>query len=133
MCKFCGGAHVTADRKCKQRFQIPYVGRHRRKERQRQDSNLGFQRGYAAEEDFPPLHTDKPGGASATQRSRSRTKGNRSRSRGQSASRARSLSRTSSVRITTPGAEKGPWATKAKKTAQSQVKRVLTQSMLASS
>ncbi|KAL3258596.1 hypothetical protein MRX96_046386 [Rhipicephalus microplus] len=34
----------------------------------------------------------------------------------------RSLSRTSSVRIKTPGADKGPWATKAKKTSQPQVK-----------
>ncbi|KAL3222876.1 hypothetical protein MRX96_028308 [Rhipicephalus microplus] len=90
--------------------------------RQRQDSNLGFQRGYVAEEDFPPLHTDKPGGASATQRGRSRSKGNRSRSGGRSASMARSISRTSSVRITTPGADKGPWATKAKKTSQPQLK-----------
>lgn len=35
---------------------------------------------------------------------------------------ARSLSRTSSVRITTQGADKRPWATKAKKTSQPQVK-----------
>ncbi|KAL3224945.1 hypothetical protein MRX96_049407 [Rhipicephalus microplus] len=35
---------------------------------------------------------------------------------------ARSLSRTSSVRMTTPGADKGPWDTKAKKTSQQQVK-----------
>ncbi|KAL1474249.1 hypothetical protein MTO96_038127 [Rhipicephalus appendiculatus] len=61
MCKLCGGAHVTADRKCKQRFQIPYVVSHRIKERQKQDSNPCFQRGYTAE-DFPPLHTVKPGG-----------------------------------------------------------------------
>ncbi|KAH8008729.1 hypothetical protein HPB51_003376 [Rhipicephalus microplus] len=122
MCKLCGGTHITADRKCKQRFQTTYVMRHRRKERQRQDSNLGIQRGYAPKEDFPPLHTYKPGGASATQRGRSQTKGNRSRSGGRSASMARSLSRTSSVRITTPGADKEPWATKAKKTSQPQVK-----------
>ncbi|KAL1463922.1 hypothetical protein MTO96_043130 [Rhipicephalus appendiculatus] len=81
MCKLCGGAHVTADRKCKQRFQIPYIVRHRRKERQKQDYNLCLQRGYTAE-DFPPLHTVKPGGTSATRRGRSHSKGSRSRSKG---------------------------------------------------
>ncbi|KAH7934446.1 hypothetical protein HPB51_029178 [Rhipicephalus microplus] len=38
--------------------------------------------------------------------------------------------RTSSVRIKTPGADKGPWATKAKKTSQPLVKGVLTQSVI---
>ncbi|KAL1443246.1 hypothetical protein MTO96_030357 [Rhipicephalus appendiculatus] len=121
MCKLCGGAHVTADRKCKQRFQIPYVVRHRRKERQKQDSNPCFQRGYTAE-DFPPLHTVKPGGTSATRRGRSHSKSSRSRSKGRSDSIARSRSRTPSVRITTQGADQGPWATKAKKMAQPEVK-----------
>ncbi|KAL3222309.1 hypothetical protein MRX96_005003 [Rhipicephalus microplus] len=37
---------------------------------------------------------------------------------------ATSLSRTSLVCITTPGAEKRPWATKAKETSQPQIKRV---------
>ncbi|KAL1443882.1 hypothetical protein MTO96_045779, partial [Rhipicephalus appendiculatus] len=121
MCKLCGGAHVTADRKCKQRFQIPYVVRHRRKERQKQDSNPCFQRGYTAE-DFPPLHTVKPVGTSATRRGRSHSKGNRSRSKGRSDSIARSRSRTPSVRITTQGADQRPWATKAKKMTQPEVK-----------
>ncbi|KAL1477418.1 hypothetical protein MTO96_017491 [Rhipicephalus appendiculatus] len=117
MCKLCGGAHVTADRKCKQRFQIPYVVRHRRKERQKQDSNPCFQRGYTAE-DFPPLHTVKPGGTSAPRCGRSHSKGSRSRSKGRSDSIARSRSRTPSVRITTQGPDQGPWATRAKKMTQ---------------
>lgn len=85
-CKLCGG-----DRKCKQCFWIPYVVLHRRRERQKQDSNPGFQRGHDGEKDFPPLHTVTPGGTRVIQRGRSRSSGGRSRSRGRSASIARLL------------------------------------------
>lgn len=121
-CKLCGGAHVTADRKCKQRFQIPYVVRHRRKERQKHDSNTSFQRDHDVEEDFPPLPMITSGVTNVTQRGRSRSRGGRSRSRGRSASVARSRSRTPAVRIATQGVHQGTWATKVKKTAQPQVK-----------
>lgn len=121
-CKLCGGEHVTADRKCQQRFQIPYVVRHRRKERQKQGSNPGFQRGHDGEKDFPPLHTVTPGGTRVIQRGRSRSRGGRSRSRGRSASIARSRSRTPAVRIATQGVDQGSWATKVKKMTKPQVK-----------
>ncbi|KAL1469737.1 hypothetical protein MTO96_040886 [Rhipicephalus appendiculatus] len=32
-CKLCGGEHPTADKDCKQRFQIPYIVRRRRWEK----------------------------------------------------------------------------------------------------
>ncbi|KAL1476714.1 hypothetical protein MTO96_036305 [Rhipicephalus appendiculatus] len=53
MCKLCGGAYVTAGRKCKQRFQISYVVRHRRKEREKQDSDPRFQRGLHRGNRYP--------------------------------------------------------------------------------
>lgn len=34
-CALCGGPHPTADRLCKQRFQVPYVIRRRRRRRKR--------------------------------------------------------------------------------------------------
>ncbi|XP_049523909.1 uncharacterized protein LOC119454155 [Dermacentor silvarum] len=48
-CKLCGGAHDTADTKCKQRFLIPYVVSHRRRERQKQDSFRDFRQEYDGE------------------------------------------------------------------------------------
>ncbi|KAH8021976.1 hypothetical protein HPB51_020586 [Rhipicephalus microplus] len=132
MCKLCGGAHVTADKKMQAAFLDPVCCASQEKRNTEARLNLGFQRDYTVE-DFAPLHTDKPGGSSTKQRGRSRTNGNRSQFRGRSASMERSLSRTSSVRITTPGTDKGPWATKGKKTSQPLVKGVLTRSMLASS
>ncbi|KAL1440864.1 hypothetical protein MTO96_009162 [Rhipicephalus appendiculatus] len=35
-CSICGGAHQTADRKCRHRFQMPYIVRQRRRRRRRQ-------------------------------------------------------------------------------------------------
>ncbi|KAL1445077.1 hypothetical protein MTO96_045221 [Rhipicephalus appendiculatus] len=34
-CAICGGAHRTADRKCRKRFQVPYIVRQRRRRRRR--------------------------------------------------------------------------------------------------
>ncbi|KAH7957215.1 hypothetical protein HPB52_016175 [Rhipicephalus sanguineus] len=34
-CKLCGGRHLTADKQCRQRYQVPYVVRVRRQERAR--------------------------------------------------------------------------------------------------
>ncbi|KAH7980437.1 hypothetical protein HPB49_016185 [Dermacentor silvarum] len=34
-CKLCGGAHLTADKACKERYHIPYVVRRQRRERAR--------------------------------------------------------------------------------------------------
>ncbi|KAG0423346.1 hypothetical protein HPB47_000862, partial [Ixodes persulcatus] len=42
-CALCGGPHPTADKSCKQRYQVPYIVRQRRKERR--DYN----------QDFPPM------------------------------------------------------------------------------
>ncbi|KAL1447851.1 hypothetical protein MTO96_006563 [Rhipicephalus appendiculatus] len=35
-CQLCGGEYLTADRKCKARFKMPYIAKRRRWERQRQ-------------------------------------------------------------------------------------------------
>ncbi|KAH7931694.1 hypothetical protein HPB51_029722 [Rhipicephalus microplus] len=35
-CKLCGGPHLTADKTCKHRFQLPYIVRRRRRERRMQ-------------------------------------------------------------------------------------------------
>ncbi|KAL1469778.1 hypothetical protein MTO96_024863 [Rhipicephalus appendiculatus] len=71
---------------------------------------------------FPTTAHGQARGTSATRRGRSHSKSSRSRSKGRSDSIARSRSRTPSVRITTQGADQGPWATKAKKMAQPEVK-----------
>ncbi|KAL1444093.1 hypothetical protein MTO96_045675 [Rhipicephalus appendiculatus] len=40
-CTICGGPHLTADRKCKQRFQLPYIVRQRRRRRRRPKKRRG--------------------------------------------------------------------------------------------
>lgn len=94
-CAICGGAHQTADRKCSQRFQVPYIVRRRRRRRRRARAAQVA----AASRDASV--------ASGRGRSRSRDRSGsraRSRSRGRPGSRARSRSRgrsRSSVRIQT--------------------------------
>ncbi|XP_075743945.1 putative cation-transporting ATPase 13A5 [Rhipicephalus microplus] len=84
-CAICGGAHPTADRKCRKRFQVPYIVRQRRRRRRRRarrgSDTAGGEEGLAEEESFSSAH-----------RSRSASRG-RSRSRGRSGSKSRSGSR----------------------------------------
>ncbi|KAH8022667.1 hypothetical protein HPB51_000967 [Rhipicephalus microplus] len=84
-CAICGGAHPTADRKCRKRFQVPYIVRQRRRRRHRRarrgSDTAGGEEGLAEQESFSSAH-----------RSRSASRG-RSRSRGRSGSKSRSRSR----------------------------------------
>ncbi|KAH8029650.1 hypothetical protein HPB51_002103 [Rhipicephalus microplus] len=84
-CATCGGAHPTADRKCRKRFQVPYIVRQRRRRRRRRarrgSDTAGGEEGLAEQESFTSAH-----------RSRSASRG-RSRSRGRSGSKSRSRSR----------------------------------------
>ncbi|KAH8039433.1 hypothetical protein HPB51_007311 [Rhipicephalus microplus] len=84
-CAICGGAHPTADRKCRKRFQMPYIVRQRRRRRRRRarhcSDTAGGEEGLAEEESFSSAH-----------RSRSASRG-RSRSRGRSGIKSRSRSR----------------------------------------
>ncbi|KAH7976426.1 hypothetical protein HPB52_013777 [Rhipicephalus sanguineus] len=84
-CAICGGAHPTADRKCKKRFQVPYIVRQRRRHRRRRarrgSDTAGGEEAMAEEEPFSSPH-----------RGRSASRG-RSRSRGRSGSKSRSRSR----------------------------------------
>ncbi|KAL1468756.1 hypothetical protein MTO96_025187 [Rhipicephalus appendiculatus] len=98
-CTICGGPHLTADRKCKQRFQLPYIVRQRRRRRRRPKKSQASQGDRSRDSSV----ASAPGRArsqspAARQRSlsrgrpRSRSNG-RSRSRGPSRSKGRSQSR----------------------------------------
>ncbi|KAH7956806.1 hypothetical protein HPB52_012800 [Rhipicephalus sanguineus] len=81
-CRLCGGQHLTADKDCKQRFQIPYVVRRRRWEKSR-----------ATDQDqakAPPSH---PTDGQNYRQSRGSGGPSRSHSRSPSRSRGRSQSR----------------------------------------
>ncbi|KAH7982518.1 hypothetical protein HPB52_005461 [Rhipicephalus sanguineus] len=99
-CALCGGPDLTADKACKQRFQVPYVVHCRRRQQKR------------AEETPAPQGTAKcqghdPSVPKASSRGRSATPaGRRSRSSGRCRSRGRSRS---SVRI-----EETTWADRVK-------------------
>lgn len=100
-CALCGGPHPTADRLCKQRFQVPYVVRRRRRHRKRtrKTQQQLAQEGRSRDSSV----------ASVPRRRRSVTPDGRRRSlsRGRSRSGGRSRSR---VRI-----QEGPtWADRAK-------------------
>ncbi|XP_070385792.1 arginine and glutamate-rich protein 1-like [Dermacentor albipictus] len=114
-CAICGGAHPTADRRCSQRFQVPYIVRRRRQRRRRaQEAQVA-----AGSRDASVAGAVPSRGLSATRgRSRSRQHADsraRSRSSGRPVSRARSRSRgrsRSSVRI-----QEGPtWVDKVTET-----------------
>lgn len=84
-CRLCGGQHLTADKDCRQRFQIPYVVRRRRWEKSRatdQDQAKAPPSLPTDGQNFRQLH-----GSGGPSRGRSRS---RSRSRGRSRSRSRS-------------------------------------------
>ncbi|KAL1466695.1 hypothetical protein MTO96_026462 [Rhipicephalus appendiculatus] len=77
-CSICGGAHQTADRKCRHRFQMPYIVRQRRRRRRRQDQE--------AQKATGPRGSGAAGGGDAAA-------GRRASSRRQSASTGRYGSR----------------------------------------
>ncbi|KAH9373361.1 hypothetical protein HPB48_018414 [Haemaphysalis longicornis] len=83
-CALCGGLHPTADKQCKQRFQLPYVVR-RRRERQRAkspaspDRKRDRSRSPSRGRFEAPRSCSKTGHSRSTERSRSRR---RSRSKG---------------------------------------------------
>ncbi|KAH8025071.1 hypothetical protein HPB51_002967 [Rhipicephalus microplus] len=140
-CKLCGGPHLTADKTCKHRFQVPYIVRRQRRER-RMQYTMEF-----AEQDTDDMnYTDSggdflslpaaAGGRATTERpssswrprdvsqqlqpprGRSRSRGRargRSRSRGHSRSKGCSNSRVPTVRN---GVQQGNqhqiWASKIK-------------------
>ncbi|KAH7932572.1 hypothetical protein HPB51_029220 [Rhipicephalus microplus] len=101
-CAFCGGPHPTADRTCRQRFEIPYIVRQRKRERRDFDK------------DFPPIHhlsepANKSRSLSRSSRGHSQYKsGPRSTSRFQS--RSCSRSRGPAVSIQVPAATATEWA-----------------------
>lgn len=75
VCKLCGGAHMLGDRACKKKFQVPYVVRRRRWNRQQQEHE-----GRQEKQPDPPR-----GRSPSRRRSRSSTR-SRSRSHGRSRS-----------------------------------------------
>lgn len=100
-CKLCGGPHITADKICRQRYQIPYVVRRRRWEKAAEASGSKDGDDMA----WSPLTQECKGRSSSKGRShsrgRSRTRAGyrswsrgRSRSRGSSRNTARSRSRS---------------------------------------
>ncbi|KAM7293803.1 hypothetical protein ISCGN_023386 [Ixodes scapularis] len=115
-CALCGGPHPTADKSCKQRYQVPYIVRQRRKERR--DYN----------QDFPPMGTLSgpaipprawsgsrvPGITRVPSRGRSRVRLPRATSGGRSRSGGHSHSRGSAVRIRKPVAQETGWADRVK-------------------
>ncbi|KAH7968565.1 hypothetical protein HPB52_009680 [Rhipicephalus sanguineus] len=98
-CKLCGGDHLTADKACKERYNIPYVVRRRRWERARStrdgndDLDARYKPNAATHDDEPSEHAtdDRSDG----NRSQSRSRG-RSKSRSRRASRSRSRPRAPS-------------------------------------
>ncbi|KAH7947387.1 hypothetical protein HPB52_011244 [Rhipicephalus sanguineus] len=77
-CSICGGAHSTADRACKSRYQVPYIVRRRRRRRRKANK----QRGEFAPQQAAGLGVNQGGGLDTP----GPGAGHRSRSRNRSAS-----------------------------------------------
>lgn len=86
-CTLCGGPHLTADKACKQRFQVPYVVRRRRRQRKRAEKTPARQVATSCQACDSSLPRASSRGRSVT------PAGRRSRSRGRSSSKGRSHSR----------------------------------------
>ncbi|KAL1443742.1 hypothetical protein MTO96_030192 [Rhipicephalus appendiculatus] len=86
-CGLCGGPHATADKTCKQRFQLPYIVRRRRRER-----NAEYRK-----RDVSPAPTNAGGALAAPSSRRSRSR-RRSKRDAETGVRAVSLSSRSSSR-----------------------------------
>ncbi|KAH7947517.1 hypothetical protein HPB52_012580 [Rhipicephalus sanguineus] len=92
-CAICGGAHRTADRKCRKHFQVPYIVRQRRRRRRRRarhgSDTAGGEEAMTEEESFSSTHRSRSASRGCS-RSRGRDKGSsRSLSRGRSGSKDR--------------------------------------------
>lgn len=113
-CSLCGGPHPTADKACQKRFQVPYIVKQRRRERQLQAK------------DFPSLDPPKePRGRSQT-RGRSTSKARKDSPRSLSRRADRSNSRPARVRLQSPDRPSTrSWAEKVKTTPK-QVKGGIT-------
>ncbi|KAH7967843.1 hypothetical protein HPB52_002914 [Rhipicephalus sanguineus] len=59
-CALCGQAHITGDRTCPNRYQIPYVVRRRRRRRRRRNNNQQTQGGSAKQQPTPKQPTPSP-------------------------------------------------------------------------
>lgn len=106
-CALCGGPHPTADKQCKQRFQLPYVVRRRRRERQRAKSPVSPDRKRDRSRSPSRGRFEAPRSCSKTRHSRSTE---RSRSRRRSRSKG-----PPSVRIQEPPeAEQTTWVDRVK-------------------
>ncbi|XP_070385575.1 uncharacterized protein [Dermacentor albipictus] len=101
-CTLCGGPHPTADRTCKQRFQIPFVVRQRRRERRnREQSKQPTGSPTPLKPALSSSHRSRsrsrdPGGEDGGYQDRAPSRGRsaeRSSSRGRKALRTRSRSR----------------------------------------
>ncbi|KAH7972944.1 hypothetical protein HPB52_019182 [Rhipicephalus sanguineus] len=77
-CSICGGAHPTADRACKSRYQVPYIVRRRRRRRRKANK----QRGEFVPQQAAGLGVNQGGGLDTP----GQGAGHRSRSRDRSAS-----------------------------------------------
>ncbi|KAG0445019.1 hypothetical protein HPB47_003209 [Ixodes persulcatus] len=115
-CALCGGPHPTADKSCKQRYEVPCIVRQRRKERR--DYNQDFPpMGPLSRPAVPPRAGSESRGPGITRvpsRGRSRVRLPRAASGGRSRSRGRSRSVGSAVRIRKPAAQETEWADRVK-------------------
>ncbi|KAL1472782.1 hypothetical protein MTO96_039109 [Rhipicephalus appendiculatus] len=105
-CGLCGGPHLTADKDCKQRFQISYVVRRRRRERAREKAIL--QQIGSTPSNAEPATERRPrsrGRSRAKHRSKARS---RSSTRSRSTARGRSFSNGAQVGFESPGGPSHP-------------------------
>ncbi|KAH7936338.1 hypothetical protein HPB52_021544 [Rhipicephalus sanguineus] len=95
-CRLCGGQHLTADKDCRQRFQIPYVVRRRRWEKSRATDQDQTKAPMSHPTDGQNFRQSRGSGGPSRSHSRSRSRG-RSRGGGRrykSGSHSRSRSRS---------------------------------------
>ncbi|KAL1478991.1 hypothetical protein MTO96_052238 [Rhipicephalus appendiculatus] len=59
-CALCGQAHITGDRTCPNRYQVPYVVRRRRRRRRRRNNNQQTQGGSAKQQPTPKQPAPTP-------------------------------------------------------------------------
>ncbi|KAH7982719.1 hypothetical protein HPB52_006785 [Rhipicephalus sanguineus] len=91
-CAICEGPHLTGDRQCKKRFQVPFIVRQRRR-RRRRARQAQLAEGSTDSEAAGGPEGNKPFSSQRGTRSASRTPTERSRSRSRSCSRSHSRSR----------------------------------------
>ncbi|KAH7955523.1 hypothetical protein HPB52_001197 [Rhipicephalus sanguineus] len=112
-CTICGGPHLTADRKCKQRFQLPYIVRQRRRRRRRAKKSQASQ-GDRSRDSSVSSATGRARSQSPSSRQRSLSRG-RSRTRSKGRSHSRGPSRSKGRSQSRARTQEGPtWADRAK-------------------